>query len=85
MDFANREQAAYWNNGTHADDWITYRAEYDRMLEPFTTMILGAAAILTTDRLLGVGCGHAPLLGSPRQAKPSVSTCRGRCWRWPET
>jgi SAM-dependent methyltransferase len=57
MDIVNREQAEYWNTGAHADHWLTNQAGYDRMLEPFTSMILDAAAITVAHRVLDVGCG----------------------------
>ena len=57
MDIANRDQAEYWNTGAHADHWMTHQADYDRMLEPFTSIILDATMSSTTVNVLDVGCG----------------------------
>ncbi len=57
METANSAQAAHWNSTAGAGHWITHQARHDRMLEPFLTMILGAAAIRSGDRVLDVGCG----------------------------
>ena len=43
MSIANTEQAEHWNTGEDVGHWISNQARYDRMLAPFTAMILDAA------------------------------------------
>jgi len=38
---ANQQQADHWN-GEEASHWVTHQAAYDRMLAPFTAMLLAA-------------------------------------------
>ena len=49
-------QAQYWN-GPEAGHWLVHEHRYQRMLAPFTRLVLGAAAVARTDRVLDVGCG----------------------------
>lgn len=53
---ANQQQADHWN-GEKASHWVTHQAAYDRMLAPFTDMLLDAAAPRPGDQVLDVGCG----------------------------
>jgi len=53
---ANQEQADHWNS-EEASHWVTHQAAYDRMLAPFSDMVLAAAALRPRDRVLDVGCG----------------------------
>jgi SAM-dependent methyltransferase len=72
MTTANREQAAHWNSAAGAGHWVTNQARHDRMLEPFLTMILDAAAIRSGDRVLDVGCGcGATTRAAASQAAPA--------------
>jgi SAM-dependent methyltransferase len=67
---ANQEQADHWN-GEEASHWVTHQAAYDRMLAPFTGMLLDAAALRPGDRVLDVGCGcGATTCAAARAAAP---------------
>jgi SAM-dependent methyltransferase len=57
MNIANTDQAERWNSGDDVDHWVGNQARYDRMLEPFTALILGAAALRPGGDVLDVGCG----------------------------
>jgi SAM-dependent methyltransferase len=70
MDPANREQAEHWNSEQAAGHWITHQARYDRMHEPFATMIIREAAISTDNRVLDVGCG----CGTTTRAAAALAT-----------
>jgi SAM-dependent methyltransferase len=52
----NNNQAEYWN-GPEAGHWPVQEHRYERMLAPFTGLVLGAAAVARTDRVLDIGCG----------------------------
>ena len=56
MTIANTEQAEHWNS-SEAEHWVTHQYAYDRMLEPFATMVCEAAALRSGDTVLDVGCG----------------------------
>jgi SAM-dependent methyltransferase len=56
MTIANHDQADHWNS-EEASHWVTHQAAYDRMLAPFTDMLLGAAKLRPGDQVLDVGCG----------------------------
>jgi SAM-dependent methyltransferase len=75
MTIANRDQAEHWNSSEQADRWVTHQERFDRMLAPFTDMILGAAALSTGDHVLDVGCGcGATTLDAARAVAPGTST-----------
>lgn len=57
MTIVNTDQAEHWNSSDDVAHWVGQQERYDRMLEPFTDMILRAAAPRPGDRLLDVGCG----------------------------
>jgi len=57
MTIANKDQAEHWNNSEQAGHWITHQEQYDRMLGPFTDIMLGAAALSPGDFVVDVGCG----------------------------
>jgi SAM-dependent methyltransferase len=57
MSVANRDQAEHWNSSEQVAHWVSHQEQYDRMLAPFTDMILGAAALSAGDNVLDVGCG----------------------------
>jgi SAM-dependent methyltransferase len=57
VSIANTDQAERWNAGEDMAHWITNQARYDRMNEPFTALILAAAAVRPGNRVLDVGCG----------------------------
>jgi SAM-dependent methyltransferase len=75
MTSANRDQAEHWNSSEQADRWITHQDRFDRMLAPFTGMILGAAALSPGEDVLDVGCGcGATTLDAARAVAPGTST-----------
>jgi SAM-dependent methyltransferase len=57
MSIANTAQAEHWNSGEDAVHWTVNQERYDRMLEPFTAMILRAAGLQAGSQVLDVGCG----------------------------
>jgi SAM-dependent methyltransferase len=57
MNIVNTDQAERWNSGEDMAHWIDNQARYDRMNEPFTTLILDAAALRPGSQVLDVGCG----------------------------
>jgi SAM-dependent methyltransferase len=57
MTIANTAQAEHWNYGDGVAHWISNQARYDRMLAPFTAMILDAADLQAGVHVLDVGCG----------------------------
>ena len=57
MSIANTAQAEHWNTGEAVAHWVDNQARYDRMNEPFTAMILEAAALRPGSHVLDVGCG----------------------------
>jgi hypothetical protein len=84
MSVANADQAGRWNSGEDMAHWIDNQARYDRMNEPFTTLILDAAALR-----LAATCStwaaaavvrRSPPPGSSRRARRSASACPVRCW-----
>jgi hypothetical protein len=50
----NEDQARYWN-GPEIDHWLVHEHRYERMLAPFTRMVLDTAAVAQADRVLDVG------------------------------
>ena len=57
MSIANTDQAERWNSGEDRAHWIDNQARYDRIHEPFTALILQAAALRSGGQVLDVGCG----------------------------
>ncbi len=57
MTIANTAQAEHWNSGEDVAYWVVNRTRFDRMLEPFTALILRAAALRPGSHVLDVGCG----------------------------
>jgi SAM-dependent methyltransferase len=57
MSIVNTDQAERWNSGEDLAHWINNQARYDRMNEPFTALILEAAALRPGRDVLDVGCG----------------------------
>ena len=75
MSIANTDQAERWNSGDDAAHWITNQARYDRMNEPFATLILDAAAPRPGGHVLDVGCGcGATTLAAARLVAPGQAT-----------
>lgn len=50
------EQARYWN-GAEAAHWLVHEKRYERILAPFTSHLLGAAAIGRAEHVIDIGCG----------------------------
>jgi SAM-dependent methyltransferase len=57
MSIVNTDQAERWNSGEDLAHWLDNQARYDRMNEPFTALILAAAAFQPGAQVLDVGCG----------------------------
>ena len=57
MSIVNTDQAERWNSGEDLAHWLDNQARYDRMNEPFTALILDAAALRPGAQVLDVGCG----------------------------
>ena len=57
MSIVNTDQAERWNSGEDLAHWLDNQARYDRMNEPFTALILDAAAFRSGAQVLDVGCG----------------------------
>jgi len=75
MKTANRDQVEHWNDSEATGDWVTYQERYDRMLEPFAGLILGAAALTPGEQVLDVGCGcGATTLAAARAVAPGAVT-----------
>lgn len=71
MSIANTEQAEHWNSGEGVAHWIRNQARFDRMGEPFATLILDAAALRPGSQVLDVGCGWgATTLAAARLIAP---------------
>ena len=71
MSIANTAQAEHWNSGEGVAHWISNQARYDRMHEPFTTMIRDAAGLRPGGHVLDVGCGcGATTLAAARLIAP---------------
>ncbi len=56
---ANAGQSEYWN-AEEARHWVDEAGAYDRMLAPFATRLLEAAAIAPDEQVLDIGCGTGP-------------------------
>jgi cyclopropane fatty-acyl-phospholipid synthase-like methyltransferase len=57
MSIANADQAGRCNSGEDLAHWIDNQARHDRMNEPFSTLILDAAALRPGGHVLDMGCG----------------------------
>jgi len=57
MSIANTAQAEHWNSGPGVAHWVSNARRYDRMHQPFTDLILGAARLQPGENVLDVGCG----------------------------
>jgi SAM-dependent methyltransferase len=75
MTSANRDQAEHWNSSEQTGRWVTHQDQFDRMLAPFTAMILGGASLAPGDHVLDVGCGcGATTVDAARAVAPGTST-----------
>lgn len=57
MSIANTDQAQLWDGGANGAHWAANQARYDRMLEPFTALILQSSSLRPGGDVLDVGCG----------------------------
>ena len=57
MTIVNRDQAEHWNDTEATGGWVIHQERYDRMLEPFTGLMLDAIGLERGERVLDVGCG----------------------------
>jgi len=48
---ANHDQADHWNS-EEASHWVSHQAAYDRILAPFTDMLLDAATLRPGNQVL---------------------------------
>ena len=55
MSIVNTDQAERWNSGEDVAHRVSNQARYDRMNEPFTALILDAAALRSGRYALDVG------------------------------
>jgi SAM-dependent methyltransferase len=75
MAIANREQAEHWNSPEQSGEWVTHQERYDRMLSPFTGVLLDAARLSPGETVLDVGCGcGATTLAAARAVAPGTAT-----------
>jgi SAM-dependent methyltransferase len=71
MSIANTAQAEHWNSGDDVAYWVGNADRLDRMLEPFTALILQAASLQPGSHVLDVGCGcGATTLAAARLVVP---------------
>jgi SAM-dependent methyltransferase len=70
----NRDQAAHWNDSEATGDWVTHQERYDRMLEPFSGLLLDAVTPAPGEHVLDVGCGcGATTLAAARAIAPGTA------------
>jgi SAM-dependent methyltransferase len=55
----NQQMAEYWNSDEGAH-WVEHADHYERTLAPFVDLLLSAAKVTATDRVLDIGCGFGP-------------------------
>ncbi len=74
MTMPNADQAEHWNASEQAARWVTHQEEHDRMLGPFSDILLGAAALAPGDQVLDVGCGcGSTTLAAARAVAPGAA------------
>jgi SAM-dependent methyltransferase len=74
MTMANREQAEHWNSPEQSGEWVTHQERYDRMLDPFTDVLLDAVRLSPGELVLDVGCGcGATTLAAARSVAPGAA------------
>lgn len=75
MTIVNLDQAEHWNSHDQVARWVARQEQHDRMLAPFTGLLLGAAALSPGDRVLDVGCGcGTTTLTAARAIAPGAAT-----------
>jgi SAM-dependent methyltransferase len=69
----NAEQREYWNSD-ESRHWVRHQDVYDRLLEPFGTRVIEAAAFAPGERALDIGCGcGATTLAAARATTPGTA------------
>ncbi|MGH9210682.1 MAG: class I SAM-dependent methyltransferase [Acidimicrobiales bacterium] len=72
-DVVNTEQAEHWN-AERTRHWVDQDEHHRRMLQPFTSYVLDAAAVEAGARVVdvGCGCGHTTRAAASRAAPGDV-------------
>jgi len=72
----SEDRAQCWN-GPEADHWLVHEHRYERMLAPFTRVVLDTAAVARADRVLDIGCGTGSATRTAARAGIGQALLRG--------